>query len=142
MKYLWLAAIMLIAGCSRAEPKLRMVTSVSLAAHPFRLAQELGYTRAQGLRVEIEEMASGARPVQAVLGGSVIVVALGVANTVIVTATGGRLKAFSNMRDGEGTLIVVSPKNAGRIQSLADLKATQPEWAPWEACRTASSPFT
>lgn len=124
MRVLCLASLLLLAGCSRSEPTLRMVNITSLGAFPFRFAQELGHFRDEGLRVELEEMASGAKAVQAVLGGSADVVTLGVANAVIVATSGGQLKAFHNLIDGEGVLLIVSPANAGRIRAVADLKGS------------------
>lgn len=123
MKSLCFAAFLLIAGCNRhQQPVVRIVSFTTLEAFPFRFAQDLGHFRDEGLRVELEEATSGTKAGQAVIGGSADVVAAGLGLTVTAAATGGQLRTFYTLSDGDGTVLLVSGRNADRLKSVADLK--------------------
>src|SRR4051812_39641150 len=71
----FIAMLVFASGCSREGQELRRVRIAtynqgSLTALPLMLAERLGYFKSENLAVTIEETPSGAKAIQALLGGS------------------------------------------------------------------------
>jgi NitT/TauT family transport system substrate-binding protein len=88
---------------------------------PTTLAQELGFYRDEGLDVELQDFAGGAKALQALVGGSADVVSGFYDHTIQMAAEGRELTAFVTMLRFPGLVLVTSPQSAG-VTTIADLK--------------------
>src|SRR3954470_11527319 len=61
---------------------------------PLTIAESLGYFKAEGLEVTINDFAGGAQSLRALVGGSVDVVSGAFEHTVNMQAKGQKLRAF------------------------------------------------
>jgi sulfonate transport system substrate-binding protein len=89
---------------------------------PTTLAQALGFYREEGLEVELQDLAGGAKALQALLGGSADVVSGFYDHTIQMAAEGKPLTAFVTMLRFPGLVLVTSPQGAAAITGIADLK--------------------
>jgi NitT/TauT family transport system substrate-binding protein len=89
---------------------------------PTTLAQQLGYYEDEGLDVELEDMQSGSKALQALQGGSVDVVSGFYDHTIQMQAKDRAVTAFVNMLRYPSMVLAVSPKTTRNIQSISDLK--------------------
>ncbi|MFF2317521.1 ABC transporter substrate-binding protein [Arthrobacter sp. NPDC058097] len=89
---------------------------------PTTLAQELGYYKDEGLNVELQDLQGGSKALTAMVGGSTNVTSGYYEHTIQMQAKNQPIKAFVNMGQSSGLALVVSPKNEGKIKSIADLK--------------------
>jgi NitT/TauT family transport system substrate-binding protein len=89
---------------------------------PTTLAQELGSYREEGLDVELQDFAGGAKALQALVGGSADVVSGFYDHTIQMAAEGRELVAFVTMLRFPGLVLVTSPQSAGAVTKIEDLK--------------------
>jgi NitT/TauT family transport system substrate-binding protein len=89
---------------------------------PTTLAQELGFYRDEGLDVELQDHAGGAKSLQALLGGSADVVSGFYDHTIQMAADGRELVAFVTMLRFPGLVLVSSPQSAGTVTTIEHLK--------------------
>ena len=89
---------------------------------PTTLAQELGFYREEGLDVELQDLAGGAKALQALLGGSADVVSGFYDHTIQMAAEGRALVAFVTMLRFPGLVLVASPQSAEKVKTIEDLK--------------------
>jgi NitT/TauT family transport system substrate-binding protein len=89
---------------------------------PTTLAQELGFYKAEGLDVELQDFEGGAKALQALIGGSADVVSGFYDHTIQMAAEGRPMTAFVVMLRYPGLVLVTSPQAAGRLTSLSALK--------------------
>lgn len=89
---------------------------------PTTLAQELGFYKAEGLDVELQDHAGGSKALQALVGGSADVVSGFYDHTIQMAAEGRRLTAFVNMLRYPGLVLVTSPQHADAVASIEALK--------------------
>ena len=89
---------------------------------PTTLAQELGFYREEGLDVELQDLAGGAKALQALLGGSADVVSGFYDHTIQMAAEGRALVAFVTMLRFPGLVLVASPRSAEKVKTIEDLK--------------------
>ena len=89
---------------------------------PIPLAQSLGFYREEGLEVEIENMASAVKAMQALIGGSVDAAGIVYLQTMQLAAEGQPVRSIFVMTRRETKVLVVSPAAAGRIRRVEDLK--------------------
>jgi NitT/TauT family transport system substrate-binding protein len=89
---------------------------------PTTLAQQLGYYREEGLDVELQDFAGGAKALQAAVGGSADVVSGFYDHTIQMAAEGREYVAFVTMLRFPGLILVTSPQSAAQLKSIADLK--------------------
>jgi NitT/TauT family transport system substrate-binding protein len=89
---------------------------------PTTLAQELGFYREEGLDVELQDFAGGAKALQALVGGSADVVSGFYDHTIQMAAEGRELVAFVSMLRFPGLVLVTSPQSAGAVTKIEDLK--------------------
>lgn len=128
MKPALLAFVLLLAGCgSRSErPRVRIGngggTGLQIWAMPATLADSLGYYSEEGLDVELENLSTGPKAIQALLGGSVDVAVYMYEHNVMLAAQGQRVRSFFIATKQDGKLLVVSPSAVNRIHGLNDLK--------------------
>jgi NitT/TauT family transport system substrate-binding protein len=89
---------------------------------PTTLAQQLGYYRAEGLDVELQDFAGGSKALQALVGGSADVVSGFYDHTIQMQAEGREMTAFVSMVRFPGLVLVTSPQAAAAVRTVADLK--------------------
>ena len=89
---------------------------------PTTLAQELGFYREEGLEVELQDFAGGAKSLQALVGGSADVVSGFYDHTIQMAAEGKPLVAFVTMLRFPGLVLVTSPQSASTITKIEELK--------------------
>ena len=89
---------------------------------PTTLAQELGFYREEGLDVELQDFAGGAKSLQALVGGSADVVSGFYDHTIQMAAEGRELVAFVTMLRFPGLVLVTSPQSAAAVTTIEDLK--------------------
>jgi NitT/TauT family transport system substrate-binding protein len=81
---------------------------------PTTLAQELGYYRDEGIDVELQDFAGGAKALQALVGGSADVVSGFYDHTIQMAAEGREFVAFVTMLRFPGMVLATSPQSAAR----------------------------
>ena len=132
-----LVVALLLASCNSAAPsggtqaggqggggKVRLgVGGQPLLAYlPATLAQQLGYYKEEGVEVQIEDLGSGSKALQSMLGGSTDVTSGFYDHTVQMAAKQQQVVAFANMLRYPALVVAVSPKAKKPINSIADLK--------------------
>jgi NitT/TauT family transport system substrate-binding protein len=124
-----LGAASLAAPSLRAQSKLEK-SSVGIAVSgkasfyylPLTLAEQLGYFKAEGLEVEISDFASGARALQAVVGGSADVVSGAYEHTLNMQSKGQIYQGFVLQGRAPQIAMGVSNKTMAKYKGPADLK--------------------
>ncbi|MDQ0754470.1 ABC transporter substrate-binding protein [Arthrobacter sp. B3I4] len=89
---------------------------------PTTLAQELGYYKDEGVTVELQDLQGGSKALTAMVGGSTNVTSGYYEHTIQMQAKNQKIKAFVDMGRSSGLVLLVAPKNEGKIKTLADLK--------------------
>jgi NitT/TauT family transport system substrate-binding protein len=89
---------------------------------PTTLAGELGYYKEEGLDVELQDFAGGAKALQALVGGSADVVSGFYDHTIQMAAEGRALTSFVTMTRFPGLVLVTSPQSAAVVTRIEDLK--------------------
>ena len=80
---------------------------------PLTLAEQLGYFKEQGLNVTINDFAGGAQSLQALVGGSVDVVAGAYEHTIRMQAKGQDIKAVIELGRFPGIVLGVKEGQGG-----------------------------
>jgi NitT/TauT family transport system substrate-binding protein len=89
---------------------------------PLTIAERRGLFKEEGLEVEINDFAGGARSLQALVGGSVDVVTGAYEHTIRMQAKGQDIRAVTELGRFPAIVIAVKKEKAGEIKSAADLK--------------------
>jgi NitT/TauT family transport system substrate-binding protein len=89
---------------------------------PTTLARELGFYQEEGLDVELQDYAGGAKALQSLIGGSSDVVSCFYDHTIQMAAEGREFVAFVTMLRFPGLVLVTSPQSAGTVTKIEDLK--------------------
>ena len=89
---------------------------------PLTIAESLGYFKAEGLDLTINDFAGGAQSLRALVGGSVDVVSGAFEHTVNMQAKGQKLRAFVLMGRAPQIVLGINPKTMPNFKSLTDLK--------------------
>jgi NitT/TauT family transport system substrate-binding protein len=89
---------------------------------PLTLAEQLGYFKEQGLNVTINDFAGGAQSLQALVGGSIDVVAGAYEHTIRMQAKGQDIKAVLELGRFPGIVVGVKKDRAANFKGFADLK--------------------
>ena len=121
-----LCLTLLLIGCSSrpSEPTLPQVRvavgGASILIYlPATLAEQLGFTREEGLQLKLSDFPGGSKALEALLGGSADVVCGFYDHTVQMAAQGRDLRAFVTMLRYPGlVLVAISPE----IKRIEDLK--------------------
>ena len=125
---LFLAALcLLLGGCGGKPAGIRVrIANVGNGLQtfclPVSLAATLGYYKEEGLDAQLENLASSAKAMQALAGGSVDVAGLVYSQTIQVAAEGQRVRSFFIVNRRPSNVIIVSPSASGRIRRVEDLK--------------------
>ena len=120
-----LAAPAFIAGAQTLEkPKISLAVGGKNLLYylPLSIADSLGYFKAEGLDVTINDFAGGAQSLRALVGGSVDIVSGAFEHTVNMQAKGQRLRAFVLQGRAPQIVLGVNPKTMPNFKIVADLK--------------------
>jgi sulfonate transport system substrate-binding protein len=118
--------IPLLEGCARRSEtsgtKIRIAVGGQnqLIYLPVTLARELGFYRDEGLEVELQDHAGGAKALEAMIGGSADVVSGFYDHTIQMAAEGRPLVAFVTMLRFPGLVLAASPNSP--VYRVDDLK--------------------
>jgi NitT/TauT family transport system substrate-binding protein len=88
---------------------------------PLTIAEQKGFFQEQGLDVAINDFGGGAKSLQALIGGSVDVVAGAYEHTIRMQAKGQDIRAVIELGRFPGIVLAVKKDLAGEIRSPADL---------------------
>src|SRR5215831_4395041 len=121
--------LLAMAAACCGGPPAAAPRAIRLAIHrdpvvflPFRVAQSKGYFRDEGITVEMNEAAGGAKAIEALLGGSVDVAAGSMSDAVQLAARGRAIRSFLVLYTRPSLALAVSPQRAAAIRSIRDLK--------------------
>ncbi len=89
---------------------------------PLTIAEQLGFFKAEGLDVEVNDFAVGARALQAVVGGTADVCSGAFEHTIKLQAKNQMFRAFVLQGRTPQIAFGVSTKNLPNYKSIADLK--------------------
>ncbi len=89
---------------------------------PLTVAERLGYFRDEGLTVEISDFAGGAKALEALVGGSVDVVAGAYEHTINMQSKGQHIRSFALMGRSPAITIAVASSKAAGVAGPKDLK--------------------
>ena len=120
-----LAAPAFIAGAQTLEkPKVSLAVGGRNLLYylPLSIADSLGYFKAEGLDVTINDFAGGAQSLRALVGGSVDIVSGAFEHTVNMQAKGQRLRAFVLQGRAPQIVLGVNPKTMPNFKTVTDLK--------------------
>ncbi|WNV74088.1 ABC transporter substrate-binding protein [Geodermatophilus sp. DSM 44513] len=93
-----------------------------LAYLPTTLADQVGCYADAGVDVEIQDLGSGSKALQAMIGGSTDVTSGYYDHTVQMAAKNQQVTAFVNMLRYPALVVAVAPDAAGEIDSIEDLE--------------------
>ncbi|MCC7487703.1 MAG: ABC transporter substrate-binding protein [Burkholderiales bacterium] len=89
---------------------------------PLTITERLGYFKDEGLDVEISDFQGGSRSMQALVGGSVDVVAGAYEHTITIQSKGQNIQAFVAQGRYPGFALGIAKPRAAKYQSAKDLK--------------------
>jgi NitT/TauT family transport system substrate-binding protein len=120
--------VSVVSGCSHAPANASTHVRLAIGGQnqmiylPTTLADALGYYREEGLEVELQDFAGGAKALQALVGGSADVVSGFYDHTIQMAAEGRELVSFVTMIRFPGLVLVTSPQSAATVTKIEDLK--------------------
>lgn len=97
-------------------------TAAQIDFLPLNVAQGLGYLKEEGLTVETVDAGSGAKAMQALVGGSADVDVGSYEHTIQLQSRGQIIRMVTLMRRATGIAVVVGAGKADEIKSPKDLK--------------------
>jgi len=126
----WIVLVVAMVGCAcsgggeAGSVKVRLAVGglTQMVYLPTSLTQELGFYKEEGLDVELQDHAGGAKALQALVGGSADVVSGFYDHTIQMAAEGRALVAFVTMLRFPGLVLITSPQSAAAVTTVADLK--------------------
>jgi NitT/TauT family transport system substrate-binding protein len=119
---------MLLAGCGTAPRAQRPGVRIAVGGRgaldflPLYLASALGFFRDDGLEVILQDLASSAKAVQALLGGSTDVVAGGYDGAVQMNIEGKSIQGIAVLERWPPFGVVVAGKSAASLRNIADFR--------------------
>jgi NitT/TauT family transport system substrate-binding protein len=126
-----LLAALSLAGPARAQAlerkdvRLGVGGASALYYLPLALTDKLGFFKAQGLNVEIDDFKGGSQSLAALVGGSVDVVAGAYERTLRMQAKGQDIVAVIELGRYPGIILALRKDRTDKIKSLADLKGAK-----------------
>ena len=117
-----------VVGCARSDRsgahhvRLAVGGQNQMVYLPTTLARELGFYQEQGLDVELQDHAGGAKALQSLIGGSSDVVSGFYDHTIQMAAEEREFVAFVTMLRFPGLVLVTSPQSAATVTKIEDLK--------------------
>jgi sulfonate transport system substrate-binding protein len=109
-------------GTSGTRVRIAIGGQTQMVYLPTTLARELGFYKAEGLDVELQDFEGGAKALQALIGGSADVVSGFYDHTIQMAAEGRELTAFVVMLRFPGLVLATSPQATDRLTNISALK--------------------
>lgn len=106
----------------RAKVHIGVGGKAALYYLPLTITERLGYFKEQGLEVEISDFQGGSKSMQALVGGSVDVVAGAYEHTITIQSKGQDVVAFVAMGRYPGYAFGIAKARAASYKSPKDLK--------------------
>ncbi|MFK8250130.1 ABC transporter substrate-binding protein [Ancylobacter terrae] len=133
MRALLVAASLLIPAFGAAEASGIEKPNITLGVGgkpllyylPLTLAERLGYFKAEGLTVEINDFGGGSKSLQALIGGSVDAVTGAYEHTIRMQEKNQDVRAVIDLGRYPGIVVAVRKAKADTIKSAADLKGAK-----------------
>jgi len=124
MALLALAAAVACGTSANAQTKVRLAVGGQTALYylPLAVTDRLGYFKAEGLDVEISDLAGGSKALQALLGGSADVVTGAFDHTIQMQAKGQPIRAVAQLGRIPGFVLALTGPKAASYKGPADLK--------------------
>ncbi len=126
LRFLFALVLSLAAGAMQADAQTKVRLSVggqsALYYLPLNVTAQLGYFKAEGLDVEISDLAGGAKALQALIGGSADVVAGAYDHTIQMQAKNQPLTAVVQLGQFPGFVLAVRAAKADAYRGPRDLK--------------------
>jgi len=113
------------AALEKKDIKLGVGGANALYYLPLALTDRLGFFKAQGLDVEIDDFKGGSQSLAALVGGSVDVVAGAFEHTLRMQAKGQDVVAVVELGRYPGIVLAVKKDRSAAIRSPADLKGAK-----------------
>jgi sulfonate transport system substrate-binding protein len=127
-RLMWPLLAIALLGCHGSQ-RGASVHRVRIAIHrepiaflPVRVAQTLDYFEAEGVAVDMSEVAGGTKAIEALLGGSVDVAAASMSDAVQLAAEGRDVRSFLVLYTRPSAVLAVAPALSGTIRTIRDLK--------------------
>src|SRR5690348_8766078 len=123
-----LPPLLLLGGCRSARREFRPAVRIAVAGRaaldylPVYLASALGFFREAGIDAEIQDLPSGPKAFQALLGGSTDLVAGAYEGGVQLSMEGKPIEAVAVLQRWPPLVLVVAPQSASSVRTIADLK--------------------
>jgi len=114
--------VLLAFGLAQTRVVLGVGGKTAVIYLPLTVTERLGFFREEGLDVVIQDLGAGARALQALIGGSVEVVAGGYDHTIQMQAIGRDIVAFVLLTRYPGLVLAVRKDLESEIRSISDLK--------------------
>jgi NitT/TauT family transport system substrate-binding protein len=118
----------LLTGCGTAPQSQRPAVRIAVGGRaaldfiPVYLASQLGFFRDEKIQVTLQDLASTAKAIQALLGGSTDVVAGGYDGAVQMSVERKSILAIAVLERWPPLALVVSPQSAGSLRTVPDLR--------------------
>ena len=123
MRIAVLACCLFLAGCGSRKVRIANTgAGLQTWCMPITLADTLGFYKEEGVEVQLENMPSSVKALQALIGGSVDVAGLTYHQTILMAANGQRVRSFFVVNRRDSKVLLVAPGANGRIRRVADLK--------------------
>jgi NitT/TauT family transport system substrate-binding protein len=97
-------------------------TNVPVSYLPIIMAEQLGYYRAEGLSVTIDDLPSAAKSLEALLAGSADVAAGNLEQDIQMAVEQRHIKAFILMMGQSSRVLIVAPARADKIRRVENLR--------------------
>src|ERR671921_466891 len=118
--------LLALAGTADAQEKKDITLGVGgkplLYYLPLTIAERKGFFKEEGLNVTINDFGGGAKSLQALVGGSVDVVAGAYEHTIRMQAKGQDIRAVIELGRFPGMVLAVKKDKAASVKSFKDLK--------------------
>lgn len=106
----------------KTRVSIAVVDKASFYCLPLSIAEQLGYFKAEGLDVEINDFAGGSRALQALAGGASDVVSGAFEHTIRLQSRGQKFQAFVLQGRAPAIAMGISLKTMPHYKTVADLK--------------------
>ncbi len=105
----------------KASLKIGVGGQTQIIYMPLTLADQLGYFKAEGLTVEIDDLQGGSKALEALLGGSVDVVNGFYEHTLRTQTQGNFIQMFTVFDEYPGLVVMVGKQHQDQVKSIKDL---------------------
>ena len=126
MRTTLLCLCILLSSCAGKpeRPKVRLAVAgmgLQMWCLPIPFAQTLGFYKEEGLDVQLENLPSAGKAIQALVGGSVDVAGISYSQNIEIAAEGQRVRSFFFSTKRTSLVLIISPSANARISRAEDM---------------------